>query len=177
MTVLQRLSDSGVEVYSRREWGTVREYAYEARKNTHPMPPGNAQYHFLHITVTADTDDLLEGNAGARKVEAYGLSAPPMVSYHMLSTNEGKLFEGQNYGVKGTHTINDLNVPGFPFDLNLFGYAVAIMQNTWDEVTDVQIDAIARVYAAVELEGLVVRGAPIYPHRKFAAKASNSTAA
>lgn len=170
MTVLQRLRDAGFQVYTREQWGTAREYAYQARRSSHPMPAGPARYHFLHITVTADTDTIAEGFMGARQVESYGLSTPPMVSYQALVTNEGRIYEGQNWGTKGTHTINDKSVPGYAYDLNYQGYAVAIMQNVQDDVTDAQVEAIAAVYAAVELEGLVQRGAPILPHRMFAWK-------
>lgn len=170
MSVMARLKAAGVECYSRAEWGSVRPAAYAKRRTTHPMPEGPAPFHFLHITVTADTDTVLEGKVGARKVESYGLSTPPMVSYHGLVTNEGKWFEGQNYGVKGTHTINDKNVPGFPHDLNRYGYALAIMQNIQDAVTEVQVQVLAMGFAAAELDGFVVRGAPIYPHNKFAFK-------
>lgn len=94
-----------------------------------------------------------------------------MVSYQDLVTNEGRYYEGQSYGVKGTHTVNDKNVPGFPDDLNLYGYATALMQNVEDDVTDAQVRVVAMIFAARELAGLVRRGAPIYPHRIFAAKA------
>lgn len=171
MSVIARLTAAGVETYSRAEWGSVRPAAYAKRRETHPMPTGPAPYHFLHITVTPDTDTVLEGKNGARKVESYGLSTPPMVSYQGLTTNEGKWFEGQSFGVKGTHTINDKNVPGFPHDLNRYGYAQAIMQNVGDEVTDVQVRTVAMAFAAAELDGFVKHGAPIYPHQKFAAKA------
>jgi hypothetical protein len=144
---------------------------YADRRHTHPMPPGPADFHFLHITVTGDTDTIKEGAAGARQVETFGLSTPPMVSYQDLVTNEGRYFQGQDYGTKGTHTINDRNVPGFPNDLNLEGYAAAIMQNVGDAVTDAQVVTLAKVFAARELLGLVRKGAPIFPHRKFAFKA------
>lgn len=172
MSVISQLRASGVECYTRAGWGSPQERAgkYAARRRTHPMPKSPALYHFLHITVTPDTDTIPEGAAGARKVETYGLSTPPMVSYQDLVTNEGRYYQGQDYGTKGTHTINDKNVSGFPHDLNLYGYALAIMQNVGDEVTDIQVDVIAMVFAARELLGLVVKGAPIYPHRKFAAK-------
>lgn len=170
MSVIARLKAAGVEAYSRAEWGSVRPAAYAKRRTTHPMPAGPARYHFLHITVTGDTDTVLEGFNGARKIESYGLSTPPMVSYHGLTTNEGKWFEGQSFGVKGTHTINDKNVAGFPHDLNLYGYAQAIMQNVGDTVSDVQVRVLAMAFAAAELDGYVVKGAPIYPHRKFAYK-------
>lgn len=171
MSVIARLRAAGVECYTRAEWGTVRPEAYTRRRSTHPMPSGPARYHFLHITVTPDTDTVLQGKAGARKIESYGLSTPPMVSYHGLTTNEGKWFEGQSFGVKGTHTINDKNVAGFPHDLNLYGYAQAIMQNVGDAVTDIQVRVVAMAFAAAELDGYVVKFAPIYPHMKFANKA------
>jgi hypothetical protein len=170
MSVIARLKAAGVQTYSRTEWGSVRPAAYTARRSTHPMPAGPARYHFLHITVTPDTDTVLEGFNGARKVESYGLSTPPMVSYHGLTTNEGKWFEGQSFGVKGTHTINDKGIAGFPHDLNLYGYAQAIMQNVGDEVTATQARVLAMAFAAAELDGYVQRGAPIYPHRTFANK-------
>ena len=170
MSVIARLKAAGVETYSRAEWGSVRPAAYTKRRSTHPMPQVAARWHFLHITVTPDTDTVLQGKSGARKVESYGLSTPPMVSYHGLTTNEGKWFEGQSFGVKGTHTINDKNVVGFPHDLNLYGYAQAIMQNIGDEVTDAQVRTLAMAFAAAELDGYVARNALIHPHRKFANK-------
>lgn len=172
MSVIRRLEAAGVECYTRDEWGSRQEQAgaYDRRRRTHPMPAGPARYHYLHITVTADTDTVAEGAAGARQVEGYGYSTPPMVSYQDLVTNEGRYFEGQSYGVKGTHTVNDKAIPGFPRDLNLYGYATALMQNVGDEVTEAQVQVVAMICAARELEGLVVKGAPIYPHRTFAAK-------
>jgi hypothetical protein len=170
--VIAQLRAAGVECYNRTQWGSPRERdgSYARRRQTHPMPAGPADYHFLHITVTDDTDLPAEGKEAAQKVETFGFSTPPMVSYQDLVTNEGRYFQGQDYGTKGTHTVNDKKVAGFPLDLNLHGYAVAIMQNVGDRVTDVQVDVIAMVFAARELAGLVKRGAPIYPHRKFANK-------
>lgn len=172
MAVIRQLRAWGVECFTRAEWGSPREAdgSYARRRGTHPMPAGPASCHFLHITVTRDSDTIREGKAGARQVEGYGYSTPPMVSYQDLVTNEGRYFQGQDYGTKGTHTVNDKDVPGFPRDLNLYGYACALMQNVGDEVTDRQVEVIARVFAAREIAGLVKRGAPVYPHRKFAAK-------
>ena len=171
--VVALLRSVGVECYTRKDWGSPREAdgSYARRALTHPMPLGPALFHFLHITVTDDTDLPADGKEAARKVESFGLSTPPMVSYQDLVTNEGRYFQGQDYGTKGTHTVNDKGIPGFPHDLNLFGYAAAIMQNVDDEVTDVQVDVLAKVFAARELLGLVARGAPIIPHRFFDWKA------
>jgi len=171
LAVIKQLRAAGVECFTRDEWGTVRSSEYIKRRRTHPMPSGPANYHFLHITVTNDTDSVLEGKAGARQIESFGLSSPPMVSYQDLVTNEGKYFQGQDYGTKGTHTINDKGIKGFPNDLNLQGYALAIMQNVEDEVSDVQVELIAKVFAARELAGYVKKGANVYPHRTFAYKA------
>lgn len=166
--VILQLREAGFEVYTREQWGSANLRAYAERAaSSYYRVAEPAPYHYLHITVTPDTDTLQQGFAGARQVESYGLSSPRMVSYQMLVTNEAKIFEGQNYGVKGTHTVNDKGVPGYPEDLNRFGYAVAIMQNVQDEVTDEQVVAIAACFAAAELAGHVKRGAPIFPHRKF----------
>ena len=172
MTVIPALRAAGVECFTRAEWGSPRERdgSYARRRTTHPMPAGPARYHFLHITVTADTDTVAEGAAGALQIEGYGYSTPPMVSYQDLVTNEGRYYEGQSYGVKGTHTINDKNVADYPTDLNYYGYATALMQNVGDEVTDAQVQVVAMIFAARELAGLVVRHAPILPHRTFAWK-------
>lgn len=171
--LIELLRAAGVEAYTRTQWGSPRQAdgSYDRRRGTHPMPSGPADFHFLHITVTDDTDLPADGKEAARKVETYGLSTPPMVSYQDLVTNEGRYFEGQSYRVKGTHTVNDKQVPGFPRDLNLYGYATALMQNVGDEVTDDQVRVVAMVFAARELLGLVRRGAPIYPHRTFDWKA------
>lgn len=171
-TVIDLLRAAGVECFTRAEWGSPRERdgSYARRARTHPIDHV-ADYHFLHLSVTSDTDTVAEGAAGARQIEGYGYSTPPMVSYQMLTTNEGRAFEGQSYGVKGTHTVNDKKIPRFPDDLNRHGYAVALMQNEGDEVSDAQVQVTAMCFAAAELAGHVRRGAPIYPHRKFAYKA------
>lgn len=170
MAVIDQLRDADVECFTREEWGSARPEAYIARRKSHPMRTSPAKYHFLHITVTNDTDTVQEGKAGAKQIEGFGYSTPPQVSYQDLVTNEGKYFQGQDYGNKGTHTVNDKNVQGFPKDLNYEGYATALMQNVGDEVTDVQVKVVAMVFAARELAGLVVKNAPIFPHRKFANK-------
>lgn len=172
LAVIKQLRAAGVDCYTRAEWGSPQERAgaYTRRRATHPMPPVPAAYHFLHITVTADTDTVAEGAAGARQIETYGYSTPPQVSYQDLITNEGRYFQGQDYGTKGTHTVNDKAVPGYPRDLNMAGYALALLQNVGDEVTDEQVRLAAMVFAARELAGWVRRGAPVLPHRMFAAK-------
>lgn len=171
LAVLELLERKGVKTFTREQWGSKQLDEYVKRRETHAMPNGPAKYHFLHITVTNDTDSVREGKDGAQQIESYGLSTPPMVSYQDLITNEGKYFQGQDYGNKGTHTINDLNVSGFAYDLNLHGYALAIMQNVNDDVTDEQVLLAAMVFAAREVTGWVVKNAPVYPHRKFANKA------
>ena len=173
LAVIDQLTAAGVECITRAGWGSPMEQAgaYVTRARTHPMPAGPADYHFLHITVTADTDTVQQGAAGARQIETYGYSSPPMVSYQDLVTNEARYFQGQDYGTKGTHTVNDKKVPGYPEDLNRYGYATALMQNVDDDVTDDQVRLVAMIFAARELAGWVRRGAPILPHRTFAWKA------
>jgi hypothetical protein len=169
-SVIRKLRKSGVVCLNRKQWGSRQLAAYVKRRSTHPMPPAPAPYHFLHLTVTSDGDTVLEGKEGARQIEGYGYSTPPMVSYQDLVTNEGFYFQGQDYGNKGTHTVNDKDIAGFAYDLNKYGYAVALMQNVNDEVTNIQVQLVAMVCAARELTGWVRKGAPVLPHRKFAYK-------
>ena len=173
MSIIPLLRDAGVQCFTREQWGSPMQEigAYARRRHTHPMPGGKAKYHFLHLTVTSDTDTVKQGAEGARQIESYGYSTPAMVSYHDLITNEGRYYEGQNYGVKGTHTVNDKEVGGYPIDLNLYGYATALMQNVEDEVTDEQVRLAALCAAAREIKGYTEYGAPILPHRMFAWKA------
>jgi len=170
--VIDMLRDLGFECYDRSQWGSNQERAgaYARRAHTHPMPNGPAKYHFLHISVTTDTDTVKEGAAGAQQIERYGYSIPPMVSYQDLVTNEAKYFQGQDYGTKGTHTMNDKNLAGFSENLNYDGYACALMQNVQDAVTDDQVVLVAWIFAVREYVGFVKVGAPVYPHRKFAYK-------
>lgn len=168
--VIRKLRAAGVVCLNREQWGSRALGSYIKRRSTHPMPPAPAKYHFFHLTVTPDTDTVAEGKAGARQIEGYGYSTPPMVSYQDLLTNEGFYFQGQDYGNKGTHTVNDKNVPGYSKDLNLEGYAFALMQNVNDEVSDIQVQLAAMVCAARELTGWVRKGAPVLPHRTFAYK-------
>jgi hypothetical protein len=170
--VIEALRAAGVPCYSRSQWGSPREAdgSYARRVSTHPMAATPARYHFLHLTVTPDTDTVAQGAAGARQMEGFGYSTPPMVSYQEMITNEGRYFQGQNYGVKGTHTVNDKDVAGYPQDLNAYGYACALMQNVGDAVTDAQVRLAAMVFAARERTGWVAKGAPILPHRMFAWK-------
>src|SRR5215217_1857318 len=98
-SLVPALRAAGVECFTRAEWGSPRQAdgSYANRHTTHPMPVGPADFHFLHITVTRDTDAVQDGAKGARDVESFGLSTPPMVSYQDLVTNEGRYFEGQSY--------------------------------------------------------------------------------
>lgn len=168
--VIRKLRKAGVVCLNREQWGSRQLGAYIKRRATHPMHSTPSKYHFLHITVTADSDTVREGKAGALQIEGYGYSTPPMVSYQDMITNEGFYFQGQDYGNKGTHTVNDKNVAGYPHDLNYEGYALALMQNVGDPVTDIEVQLAAMVFAARELTGWVRKGAPILPHRMFAAK-------
>lgn len=170
--VIRDLRAHGVTVYTRTDWGSEQQKAgaYKRRRDTHQMPSPEARYGFLHLSVTPDTDLPAEAKAAARVIERYGYSTPPMVSYHWLTTNEGIVLQGQNLGVKGTHTINDKHLARYPYDLNAYGYAVALMQNVQDPVTDVQVDVVAMLFASMKRHGYLRDTAPILPHRMFAAK-------
>lgn len=163
------LAAQGLVITSREEWDAVQSYT-SPRTVEEP-----ARWFFLHISVTIDG-----GNTGLteaddmRDIEAigqqrFGIGFP----YNAAVFDTGRLYEGQPLTRRGAHTVNDLEVPGFPLpplSLNTAGRALVLPQMVTDDVTDAQVDQAARWAAAQKRAGLARRDAPWYGHRDFAAK-------
>lgn len=133
-----------------------------------------ADYLFGHITVTPDPIDLPANEAAAwRVVEKIGgarFGWHVGISYNTGVMQSGRLWEGQPMGRRGAHTVNDKDVPGFPYNLNVYGRAIALCQNVQDPVRDDQVDAVAQWTAAMRRTGMATKAAPLLPHRTFAYK-------
>lgn len=164
--VISRLREAGFAVKTHEEWGSLQRSVYAARLRDKPVNIP-VRYGFLHITVTN-----VHGDEGARLVEAIGMERfGSGVSYNWLVDHtDHTTYQGQFLEAKGTHTINDKNVPGFPYNLNYEGHAVAIMGDVKDPVCDRCVEVIAAIFAAEQLQNCMQRGAHVYPHRTFAAK-------
>lgn len=164
--VIARLRAARYRVKTRAQWGSKQENIYAYRLRTKPVHlPVRAM--FAHITVTS-----VNGDAGARQVEQIGVDRfGSGVSYNWLVDHETHtIYEGQPLRAKGTHTINDKNVAGFPYNLNYYGHAVAFMAMPGDEFCGKCEELFAAIQAAERIEGYVVNSVGYLPHSKFAFK-------
>lgn len=164
--VIQRLRAAGYQVKNRRQWGARHLPVYAYRRRTMPVDlPVN--FAFAHITVTSQ-----DGDAGARLVEQIGFDRfGSGVSYQWLVDHETHcIYEGMPLDAKGTHTVNDKDVEGFPYNLNYFGHAVAFMAMPGDEFCRECEELYAAILAAEKIEGHMRDSARYLPHSMFAAK-------
>lgn len=167
MDTINRLRAAGYRIRTRGEWGSKELSTYAWRLRTKPVD-FPVSYGFVHITVTEE-----HGDAGMRLLERIGKQRfGSGVSYNWVIDHktDHTIYLGQPLAAKGTHTVNDFHLAGFPYNLNYAGHAVAYMGNVDDEVCDECIDTIAAIFAAEKLEGVLRIGDNIFPHRKFAAK-------
>jgi N-acetylmuramoyl-L-alanine amidase len=176
----QRRTNVGLVMRTRERWGSVYSYT-TARPVEEP-----ATRLFLHITVT-NPDSYSSNDAHARAVERIGISRFPNtgISYNGLILPGGHLYEGQPFGRRGAHTVNDsqrssCSTAGCPgrgtslsapsFNLNINSRALALARNTDDPVTDADVDAAARWGAGYKLAGMVTGSARWHGHRCVSAK-------
>lgn len=167
--VIRRLRAGGYKVRTREQWGSTEAETYAYRLRTKPVD-FPVSHMFAHITVTKKN-----GNEGAREVEQIGMERfGSGVSYQWLVDHETHtIFEGQPLAAKGTHTVNDKRVPGFPMppeSCNYVGHAVAFMAVPGDEFCDECAEMFAAIMAAEKIEDVLRDDARYHPHSKFAAK-------
>jgi len=163
---LNDLRAEGLQIASRRSWGSTFNYG---TPRTVYVP---TRYLFLHIAVVDDPDDRLSTErAVVRQIERIGIQRFPStgISYNAVAFDTGRLYDGQPLTRRGAHTINEFGVPGYPTNLNYYGHAIVLPQQTSDAVTNAQVDAVARWGAAVVRAGYS-RANQFMPHRKFAPK-------
>lgn len=167
--VIRRLRAGGYKVKTRRQWGSqcAPVYAYRLRSKPVDFP---VSHMFAHITVTSKN-----GDEGAREVEQIGLDRfGSGVSYNWLVDHQTHtIYEGMPLAAKGTHTVNNKEVPGFPVppeSLNYIGHAVAFMAMPGDVFCNKCAELFAAIMAAEKIEDVLRDGAHYLPHSKFAAK-------
>lgn len=141
---------------------------------------------FVHITIT-NPGSYSSDDAHARAVESIGINRFPStgLSYNRLIMQSGRVYEGQPIGRRGAHTLNDerrstcstsgcvskggpLTAPSWNLNVNARSYAIC--QNVQHEVTDAQLDSLARTIAADMLAGFVRKDAKIHGHRCVSSK-------
>jgi hypothetical protein len=160
------LRSQGLAFTAREGWGARHPYH---KRPTVSLP---TRCLFLHVAVIADPDDLVGTEREKMRVlERIGVERfSSGISYNWAVFDTGRAYEGQPLDRKGAHTVNDKGVTGFPKNLNFFGYAVVLPQMGTDEVTDEQVDAVARFGAACRRAKLTVAN-EFLPHQMFANKA------
>lgn len=168
----------GVEVLEHEDWGAVRVDLYNARLDTRPhalLPGKPVDTVWHHITVTFDHGPLVgEFKADLRKVEAIGVQRfGSGISYNILidaNAPRPRIAIGQFLEAKGTHTVNDKNVPGFSHDQNLVSVAVAFVGMPGDVLNEHAIEAIVQAEAALIEVGACTTTYDCVPHSLVAFK-------
>jgi hypothetical protein len=166
VSYLDDLRAQGLEIASRRAWGS--RYNYSSPRTVY-LP---TRYLFLHIAVVRDRDDRVSTeHAVCRTIENIGIQRFPNtgISYNAMVFDTGRIYDGQPLTRRGAHTLNEFGIRGYPFNLNYYGHAVVMPQMPSDSVTDAQVDAVARWGAAVVRAGYS-RATRFLPHRMFAPK-------
>jgi hypothetical protein len=176
----RRLADVGLVLRRREQWGAKFNYT-TARAVDEP-----ATRLFLHITVT-NPDSYSSEDAHQRAIESIGIQRFPStgISYNANLHMSGTLYEGQPWGRRGAHTVNDFQRAtcttsgcpgrGYPltapsWNLNVNSRALGLARNVGDPVTDVDVRQAARWAAGYKLAGLAAKDARWQGHRCVAAK-------
>jgi hypothetical protein len=163
---LTDLREQGLAIAARPQWGST--YNYSSLRLVY-IP---TRYLFLHVAVIADPDDLVgTEHEVMRALERIGARRFPNtgISYSAAAFDTGRLYDAQPLDRRGAHTVNELGVPGYPYNLNYYGHAIVLPQMVADPVTDAQVEAVARWGAAVVRAGWST-AREFLPHRKFAPK-------
>lgn len=120
----------GIKVYTRRQWGTQHADVYKWRRLNRPVSADPADTNVQHITVTFDSGVFVgDFKKDMQTVERIGFQRfGSGVSYnYVVDMKTGEIGEGMPLDAKGTHTINDKNLPGFSKDQNDKARATAVL--------------------------------------------------
>jgi hypothetical protein len=165
------LSQQGLDIIPRSAWSTQ---SYGSDRTVFEPVEG----FFLHISVTIDHGDLTgDEHRDMRTIERIGNERFNGIGfpYNAAIFDTGRLYEGQPLTRRGAHTVNDENKPGFREtgsggSLNYWYRAIVLPQMVTDDVTDAQVDQIAKWAAAQIRAGYAKRTATWNGHRDVSAK-------
>ncbi len=171
---LTRLRDEGLDFFTREDWGSRRLSLYHERLTTRrielPVDLG-----FVHISVTTDAIPEIPAAEfeSMRAIEEIGWQRfGTGMSYNAAAHDTGRLMMGHPLTASGAHTLDDFGTFG-PKGASLNGraFACVLPQNVADKVTDLQVDAIARFFAAAKRAGLLrLTTGRLHGHREVSAK-------
>lgn len=172
--VVVRARKRGLTVLTHRQWGSQATSVYATRRRrTAAGDWGKFKFKAdtvaQHITVTEPSKDF---RADVRTVERIGLERfGSGVSYNfVVDMTTGTVAVGQPLDSKGTHTVNDKNVPGYSKDQNLVARAIAVLGMPDDKLSAKAENAIVQLLAAMVEAGAITPGFDYVPHSLFAFK-------
>jgi len=168
----------GVVVLEHDDWGARQVDVYRRRLDTHrhallPSKPVDTIWH--HITVTFDHGPLSgDFKADLRTVEGIGFQRfGSGISYNILVDANSpfpRVALGQFLEAKGTHTVNDKDVPGFSHDQNAVALGIAWIGMPGDALNAAAVEAIVQAEAALIEVGACTTTYDCVPHSLVAAK-------
>lgn len=167
--VVRNARKRGVKVYDRRQWGSSQPHIYAWRRLFRKVRPGSADTVVQHITVTRRSGDI---KADMKILESIGMERfGSGVSYNFaVDMVTGEVGVGQSLDAKGTHTLNDKNVPGYSHDQNYVARAIAVIGMPGAKLSAQAEWSIISLLAAMVEEGAITRTFDYDPHSKFAFK-------
>lgn len=160
------------DVRTRAEWGAKYESIYQKRRKDMPVSLP-ARYFLQHISVTFDTGTLVgDFYEDMQTLERIGYQRfGSGISYNWgVDAKTGMIGEGMPLDAKGTHTINEKNIPGYPFNLNYYGHAIAIIGMPGVVPSAECIKSVGAIIRAEWDTGVATRNCPYLPHNFFANK-------
>lgn len=166
----------GVDILTPREWRSKRRavYALRRRVRKHKLIPAQpVDTLWQHITVTRDTgkhDASFKNDM--RTVEGIGFDRfLSGCSYNVcIDMSSGLAGMGQPLDAKGTHTVNDKNIPGYSKDQNYVSLAFAFIGMPGDTLTEDAKLTVSRLIAAAMICGFLTEGFDYNPHALVAWK-------
>lgn len=172
--VIRRAKGMGAEVYNRRQWGNT-SLVYAVRRKTKPhklIPEKPSDTVIQHITVTYDNAGVDGFKKAMRTLHQIGMERfGSGVSYNFaISMRTGRIGLGNSLDAKGTHTVNDKNVPNYSYDQNAVGVGIAFIGMPGDRLSAKALKAASILIAAMIKEGALTRGHDYVPHSLFAYK-------
>lgn len=166
----------GVEILTHKQWRSRRRTVYALRRRVRKhklLPKRPVDTLWQHITVTKDS-----GKHDAsflkdlRTVEGIGFDRfLSGCSYNVcIDMASGLAGIGQPLDAKGTHTVNDKNIPGYSKDQNYVSLAFAYIGMPGDTLSIQAKKSTARLIAAGIICGFITEGFDYNPHAMVAWK-------
>jgi hypothetical protein len=171
--VVSNMRKRGLEVRQRHQWDSQYPEVYRYRLQHKRVTVKEADTFVMHISVTFDTG-MLTGNfdEDMRTIERIGYNRfSSGFSYNFgVDHRTGMIGVGMPLMAAGTHTINDLNKPGYSFNQNYVARAAAWIGMPGMVPTSEAKEAYAQMLAALMDEGALTDTFDFKPHSFFSTK-------